>query len=380
MKKFGSYIALSIIIFLAWKLLEQYFLSPSYLFRESIPFHGKFIINPYQKVEFNKVSIANFHAHVSCWNGLTNGKGTPKDLYVRYDSLGYDFHAISQYHKIDTFGQHFSNYIPVYEHGYNLMKTHQLVIGSKKVIWKDYFFPQTIHNKQEILEKLSREKNNIVVINHPMIRDGYTFDDIKRLQYYDYIELLNPSSQSIQHWDTILTNGKKVFAMGNDDVHDVFKVDGIGRFATILFGLQNKRNDPINILRSGSSAAVWLPHHLNETLQLKKNRIDGIRNLINSIQLKDTTLLLQLQLKAKEIRLITNHGKVKSSWREVNFLQAALNNQESYWRFEIYLNDGTIVFLNPLYRQPMLHALTRNEIGKQFISRNFFIMNLAKLF
>lgn len=370
MKRMLFLLALSLPLFILWKCLDQYVLSPRYSFADPRPFGGQVIINPYDDVNLDRVAIANFHAHTKIWNGLTNGKGQPQDLYRRYDSLGHDFHAVSQYHHIDTFGQHAGNYVPAYEHGYNLKKTHQLVIGGSQVLWKDYLFPQSIHNKQDILYRLAEDTGNIVVINHPAIRNGYTMSDLKKLHYYDYIELLNPSAQSLQHWDTILSAGKKVFAMGNDDIHNIFNDKAIGRFVTMIYGTNADVSGLYPMLRKGAAAAVWLPQEEKERLFQKRIRIENIKKVVSRILVKNDSVQIILNHPVAKISLITSNGVLKASDTLTSKLSVPLFPDETYWRFEILLQDKTRIFLNPLYRQTDYQQLARNEAGRMNVSAN----------
>jgi hypothetical protein len=367
-KNFFSFLGLCLLLVIGWLSIDQYILSPKYSFAEPTPFSGDIVINPYERKNLSIPDVANFHAHIRAWAGITNGKGRAEDVYRRYDSLGHDYHAVSQYHHIDTFGSHLQNYVPVYEHGFNVLKTHQLVIGAKNIEWKDYILPQTIHNKQDILYKLSRDAGNVIVINHPANRNGYTTNDLKYLHFYDCIELLNPSVQSIGHWDTLLSSGKKIFAIGNDDIHNVFQDDALGRFGTFIFEDSIAKNNIYNSLRSGASAAVWLPH-TNESLQSKRIRIEKVKKVIKNISFRDSLFSIRLNQKVKEIALVTDHGRIKKT--EVNAAQLLekIFPSETYWRFELLFEDGTKIFLNPLYRQREYRSLARNSIASQNVGK-----------
>lgn len=369
MKKFLLLLGISLLLLIGWLAVDQYFLSSRYSFAEPTPFNGDLIINPYQEKNLSNPDIANFHAHIRAWAGITNGKGRAEDVYRRYDSLGHDYHAVSQYHHIDTFGSHLQNYVPVYEHGFNVLKTHQLVIGAKNIEWKDYILPQTIHNKQDILYKLSRDTGNVIVINHPANRNGYTANDLKYLHFYDCIELLNPSVQSIGHWDTLLSSGKKIFAIGNDDIHNVFQDDALGRFGTFIFGDSTARKNIYTSLRSGASAAVWLPH-ANESLHLKRSRIEEVKKAIKNVSYRDSIFSIRLNQKVKEIVLVTDHGKIKKSEANAFQLSTKIIPSETYWRFELLFEDGTKIFLNPLYRQREYQSMVRNKFASQFVSKD----------
>ena len=355
---------------IAWLLLDQYLLCPQYSFSQPRPFSGDKIINPYEDANFTDASTANFHAHTKSWGGLTNGKGSSADVINRYDSLGHTFYAISQYHSIDKFNQDKENYVPVYEHGYNIKKTHQLVIGAKRVVWKDYVFPQTMHNKQYVLQELARDTNNLVVLNHPAVRSGYDVNDLKLLQYYDHIEVLNPAAQSFAHWDTALTAGKKVFIVGNDDNHNIFNDNAIGRFTTLIYGAGSDGKKMLSIMKKGQSVAVWLPQIHNETLASKRIKVHNLRSYISAIAMKDSFLHVKLNKSVEEIRVIGQHGQLRFHQKNVSSLSVPFSKEERYLRVEFSLADGTRFFCNPIYRTNSNDNLERNVIAANFVSRN----------
>ena len=370
MKKFFFTFLLVLFVAIAWILVDQYLLCPHYSFTDPRPFHGEKIVNPYADANFNDVSTANFHAHTKSWGGLTNGKGSSSDVWQRYDSLGHTFHALSQYHKIDTFNKEKQNYVPVYEHGYNLKKTHQLVIGAKRVVWKDYIFPQTLHNKQFILHEMAKDTNNLVVLNHPAVRSGYDVNDLKLLHYYDHIELLNPSAQSFAHWDTALTAGKKIFVVGNDDNHNIFNDNAIGRFTTLIFGAASDSKKMIDRMKKGQSVAVWLPQIHNETLESKRSKLLNLRSLISGISLIDSMLAINLSKSVAEIRVIGHHGKLKLKQGNISSLTFPFSQNDAYLRVELYLEDGTKLYLNPIFRDMANGNQGRNLIATNYISRD----------
>lgn len=354
----------------SWLLLDQYLLCPRYRFSEPLPFSGNNIVNPYKDANFSDVSTSNFHAHTKSWGGLTNGKGSSADVINRYDSLGHTFYAISQYHLIDKYNQEKDNYVPVYEHGYNIKKTHQLVIGAKRVVWKDYIFPQTMHNKQYILHELASDTGNLIVLNHPAVRSGYNVSDLKLLQYYDHIEVLNPAAQSFAHWDTALSAGKKVFIVGNDDNHNIFNDNAIGRFTTLIYGAGSDGKKMLSIMKKGQSVAVWLPQIHNETLASKRIKVHNLRSYISAIVMKDTFLHVQLNKSVEEIRVIGQHGQLRFYQKNVSTLDVPFSKKERYLRVEFSLSDGTRFFCNPIYRSNENDKTERNLIAANFTSRN----------
>src|ERR1700759_1199251 len=103
-------------------------LAPVYRFPASQPFAGSALWNPYAQLTGTWLK-ANLHAHGVAWGGFTNGKQSDNDVVQAYKQHGYAVAGVSNYgsiaalHGIDT--------IPLYEHGYNISKAHQLAGGAR---------------------------------------------------------------------------------------------------------------------------------------------------------------------------------------------------------------------------------------------------------
>src|SRR6185437_1400617 len=129
-------------------------------------FSGDSIYNPYKSAVAGRWIKCNFHAHAHCWGGITDGKGTANNIYDAYKKLHYGIATISDYEYIDTTDQFSPNYISSYEHGYNISKIHELVLNASSVCWADYLLPQTLNNKQHILDDLNNDApKGLVAIN-----------------------------------------------------------------------------------------------------------------------------------------------------------------------------------------------------------------------
>ena len=117
-------------------------------FPEPEAFSGDKVFNPYQNLPDSSYR-ANFHAHSVAWKSVTNGHNTEKDVFDGYTERGYDIAAISNYHKISTYAKTRTDlYVPAYEHGYNIFKSHCLSINSPKVSYFDYPLYQLKSHKQ----------------------------------------------------------------------------------------------------------------------------------------------------------------------------------------------------------------------------------------
>ncbi len=290
------------ISFTFYIIINQYFFCPRFSFKASRPFSGKEFYNPYAFISENDWIKCNFHAHTNAWKGFTNGKGTAADIYHSYDSMKYAVHCISDYEKIDTSFSHKPGFIPAYEHGYNLNKTHQLVLGSHKVCWKDYFFPQTLNNKQHC------------------------------------IEVLNPFAISLAHWDSALSCGKPAFIVGNDDVHNVFSKNCLARMCTWVNVSEIEEACVLSALKTGKCYGMIIGKLAEEPPVLKLFKVSN------------DTIAIEMNKPAKKISFTGQNGKVMASYVSTSSAQYIIKPADHYVRATIAYEDGTNIFLNPVFR------------------------------
>jgi hypothetical protein len=340
---------LALLTLLITLAVQQFLFCPRFNFQEPTSFSGPNIYNPYAKADSSHWKKANLHAHSDAWHGLTNGHGTAEDIWKAYDSLGYAFHSVSEYHAIDKFQAGSPNYIPAYEHGYNVKKTHYQVLGAEKITWLDYIMPQTLWNKQWLLNKLSQNSETLVVLNHPAIRSGFSTSDLQYLGGYRCMEVLNPAAQSFDHWDAALSAGKPVFIVGNDDIHNVFKTSSLGRFCTVVNVKEVNKANLFTALRTGNSYGMALMKVEGETLAQKAERISNAPQLI-SLQVVHDSISLQMSKTADDITFIGKNGlqlaKVSSSSRAGYLMRPG----DEYVRAVMSYADGTSLYLNPVFR------------------------------
>jgi hypothetical protein len=287
-----------LVIFLSgifWLVIAQFFFCTRFQFKqEASAFKGNIIYNPYANINAENWEKCNFHAHGNAWNGLTNGSGSAADIHRVYDSLNYSVHCVSNYHQIDTVDAAKQNYVSAYEHGFNLMKSHQLVLGGRDVEWLEYLFPQTANNKQDILNYLSLDTNSLVILNHPSLRNGYSDKELSRLTNFNCMEVLSPYGISEKQWDIVLSAGKPVFVVGNDDLHDIYKKEQVGRMATILNLKNTDQAAVLSALKKGEGYGIVLGK-TQDQFQLPE---------LKRLLLKQNTMELQLSEKAKSIDFI----------------------------------------------------------------------------
>lgn len=334
---------------IVWQAVNQYLFCPSYSFTINKPFSGNQWYDPYSTISSGQWIKANFHAHVKAWGGIANGHGTPADVWKGYDSLGYKVHAISNYHNIDEDFKDSANYVSAYEHGYNIKKTHQLVIGGTKVVWLDYIFPQTLSNKQHLLNKL-KNRNNIIFTNHPGMRNGYTDDDMRHLTNYDCIEILNPQAISLSQWDAALSSGIPVFGTGDDDMHNVFHPREMGRYCTWLNVPSVTTQNVLTALKKGNGFAMLIGQKEQESHHERQQRISNDLPKLKNFSITGDTLHVEITKPAIEIKFIGQNGKVLSIAKDTSSSFYVLQNTDTYVRTSAKFSDSTELFLNPVFR------------------------------
>jgi len=331
---------LVLVVFISLVLLiviNQYLFCPSFSFADPQPFSGSLLYNPYDSINPKDWKKCNFHAHTNAWHGMTHGSGTARDVYHVYDSMNYAVHCVSDYQSINKTYEGTAGYIPAYEHGYNTGKTHQLVVGSNKVKWIDYFFPQTLSNKQDVLNHLFGP-DNIVFVNHPQSFHGYNASDFKYLTNYNCMEVLSPYAISIACWDTALSNGKPVFVTGDDDEHNIFSKNSVARMCTCINATSTDQKTVLNALKKGKSYGVMLGNHEQQP------------PVLNSLKLRGDTMQVEMNASANQISFIGQNGKLLSKNSNTSCATYIIKPEDRYVRTVVDYPSGTSIFLNPVFR------------------------------
>ena len=347
--KYLGKIILLVVTLLFLVVVIEYLLCPVYKFNEPHPFAGYRIYNPYQNVDLKKKYKANFQVQSYAWLGLTAGrKNSNEAIYQVYKSQWYDIIATSDYQKINQNRAGEPGYVAVYEHGYGIRKSHQILIGARNVLWTDYPIFQTIHHKQHILNLL-RNGSNLTYIAHPRFRHGYDPEDMKYLSNYDGIEVLNNYRTSPAHWDSALSAGNYVTILGDDDAHDISNPDEIGHHCTFIFSDGISQAEIIDALRNGRAYGAMIPRPLGETFEEKRSRT-RILPQISTINVWNDSLEIETDSVANEIRFIGQGGSLLEKVTGIKTAYYRIKPDDTYIRTEIEFTQGIIYYLNPICR------------------------------
>ncbi len=314
-------------------LVLPYVFVPVYQPRMPTPFAGPELFNPYASPGA-RWQRANFHAHSRAWGGVTSGHQSPAAVREAYLGRGYDVVGLSNYHLISRVPGD-SNFLPVYEHGFSIKKTHQLIIGARSVTAIDFPLWQTTSAKQYLLNAM-RDTAALTALAHPYLRTGYDTSEITRLGGFDLLEVRSHWSDASAWWDAVLTAGNPVWAIGNDDVHDITKPKEIGVVWTMVNAPTPRASDIIPALRQGRMYVVAAaPGTSPASLQ--------------SVTTQGDTIMTRFDQPMEQIRVIGDHGRVRATVSDAAEIRYVFAADDHYARVVATTPTGTI-YLNPVLR------------------------------
>jgi len=387
-----------------------YITCPVYSFEEPKPFFGTSFYNPYQTISDDAWKKCVFHVHTKNWLGLTNGESSDEEMIDAYRQLNFDVITISDYMKINNSRAYLNIlkrekergwgrmeqsdmllYIPAYEHGYNIKKAHQLALGAKRVVWRDYFFPQNLHQKQHIIDVL-KKNSRLVAINHPTMRSSYRQNDFTYLSGYDLLEVQNGTHLSEATWDKALSNGHPVWLIANDDSHSV-SPERLQREVTFVNIPQSADNpndklppsssDILKYLEQGVAFGVHFPRNKQSTMQEKIEESLKVSFPV-SIQILDDTLHVVWQQTMQRIDFIGDNGRLLKTITDSDAAFYPVRLQDSYVRVKLTSPDGLVYYLNPIIRSsenmPEKQSLSHIDTHKTFWKRTFFALSFGTFF
>ncbi len=335
-------------------LLLFYFFAPIYHFSAPQQFKGTKIYNPYKNIE------------PSGWLALDV---TEDEKFVD-STIVNKTNVVAENQNILMQNSH--NRIQAYTHGFNFVRTKQICIGSQEVLWIDLAFFQTTGLKQYIIDRL--EKHNKLIA---LESQGYSFNDLKKLTRYNLWEILNGRVSSIAKWDTALSAGQPAFLLADN------RLKGKDFYSfTMVNTSENKPASLIHSLNKGSVFGVKLPVNGSSFVSAGKKQIQ--LPFPEKVLMHNDTLLLKLKRQVKLIRFIRQGGRVAKSVQQADSAFYVLKPDDQYIRTEIMLNDGTVLYLNPVIRYnqnfPVSQLTAKVDVNVTGWLRLFYFAVVAFLF
>ena len=314
---------------------------PRYRFAPAVRFEGSTWYNPYATALHPSARWfrMNLHAHSRAWGGATNGAESPARVAQRYRALGYDIVGISNYHSVAA--SVVPGVFPVYEHGWNVRKSHHLVLGTRNVEWFDLPFGGDADAQQYLVDRL-RAEGSLVALVHPALRAARQAATLEQIGGYDLLEILNhfmPPADSL--WDAVLTAGRPVWLLAGDDSHDARKPGETGSNFTWVLSGDTAVPSVIEALARGASTGVRVTG-------------TGAPPQLLSLMVSGDSVTAHFSGEVHAVRAIGDSGHVlaritvggDSSLRDVT---VALPRTSSYLRL-VASGTGGVLYTNPVVR------------------------------
>ncbi|MCL2133783.1 MAG: hypothetical protein FWH39_05525 [Bacteroidales bacterium] len=326
---------------------------PIYSFQEPQPFSGNYFYNPYADIAHSDWRKSLFHAHTESWLGLTSGDNSREEILKIYHALNYEVISVSNYMKVDTGGIHLPSYIPCYEHGYGYGKTHQLVMGNHgPVLWRDYIFVQNSLSQKQYTLDLLRPRCEVLAINHPDLRYGYTPENFKYLCNYDLMEVLNGARHSVKYWDSALSHGHAAWIMANDDSHGINDLQWVQREVLFINSPTTNKDDVLYNLSHGAAFGVSFPRTPKATLE-EKQAIAAKVSFPESITICHDSLIVKWSQPMSSLTFIGDGGEELVTVEQTDEAVYPIQPQNTYVRVELKdADNGFTYYLNPIVRTP----------------------------
>ena len=424
----GAFFGVSCVVGLFFLVTSWFYITcPVYQFEEQQPFSGTKFYNPYQTMADDAWMKCIFHLHTKSWLGLTNGENTFEETMAAYRQLNYDVIAVSDYMQINRneseelhphasafAGMTSGSSLPVYEHGYNVKKVHQLALGAGKVVWRDYLFKQNLHHKQHIIDVLKKH-STLVAINHPSMRSSYLPADFKYLRGYDLMEVLNGTHISEEAWDAALSGGYPAWLIANDDSHSVNNPLRLQREVTYVniptphssdaptphssdapksrssytpssrssdapksssSGMLTG-NDVLNRLSQGVAFGVHFPRKQQATMEERRRESEAVTFPV-SIQVDGDTLQVVWQQTMQQIAFIGDNGKIRKTVTGSDSASYVFQPEDTYIRVKLTSPENLVYYLNPVVRYsggfPVAPSCSQIDHGKTCLKRVVFAL------
>ena len=346
---------------LAVAVAIPYLRGPLYDFPAETAFSGTVLLNPYATL-VPGWQRANLHAHGRAWRGLTNGRQSDHEIVRAYESFGYSVAGVSDYQHIAALAG--VRTMPLYEHGYNLGKRHQLAIGARTVTWFDFPLWQTLSHQQFVIERVS-ETADLVALAHPSSRDAYTPEHLRQLTGYQLIEVVNGPFLFEDSWDAALSAGRAVWALGNDDTHDLTDPRRTAMAWTMINAPSASAADIVDALRAGRAYAVSRTNEI----------ASAVETVLGRVTVENDTIEVTCEGEPSTFIFIGQNGVVRKTVEGVTSAGYAFGRDDTYIR-TVIRSPRTAMFLNPVLRSASgepTPLVARVNLGGTWLLRGGFV-------
>lgn len=323
--------------------------SPIYNFAEPRSFEGGDIYNPYHSLDSTQVwRRANFHTHTKVDGILNECDYTPEEVIKEFKKYDYDIVTFSNHNEITTVDAIEECGVRAYEHGYNILKNHNLIFCAEEELRYDMLLPLFVSQRQFMLDLLGRDAD-IVQMNHPLRTIATSDKHIELLSGYDLIELDSGKSTENNYWDIALSAGHYVLGTANDDMHYPDRSNRIAVRCNFVAMSEMSRNELYRALREGCFYSMRVPDYGCGDWSVKMARNAKVPG-ITDIGLCNSDIYISLSECADSIKFIGAGHRILHLATEVDSASMKLPCDEPYVRITAYFPSGEVIYTNPFAR------------------------------
>jgi hypothetical protein len=228
--------------------------------------------HPYENLTGGQWLRGNLHTHTTRSDGARDVQTVLND----YAARGYDFLSVTD-HDIFT---SIADYAQWDSRGMLLLPGNEITRNGPHMLHIDARnFVEPRADRQSVIdEAIAQSETAFVVVNHPDWQEGFNHCPLEKLQlwqgyagieiYNGVIARLNGSPYALNKWDTLLTEGRRVWGFANDDSHIA---NDVALGWNVVYAKERTVTAVVDALRAGrfyASTGVEIT-----TLQADGNRI-----------------------------------------------------------------------------------------------------------
>ena len=291
--------------------------------------------NPYQHAldgHFQPYKT-NFHTHCGLERGeFTCGELPLADVLYAYERNGYQVLCVSNHDEYTD-----TRNVPT---GMSLLQgveysadPHMLTIGVQ----------QALEGSHQSVVDQANALGGFVILCHPNWQDRnyWSMDALRRLNGYTGIEIVNSviyelegSGVATDKWDTLLSEGRLVWGFGNDDFHFW---QNLARTWNVIYAASPAYEDIKEAVQNGR-------FYVSTGLCLQNIELNGNDLCVHVCPPIPCYPLEYL------FRVVGKGGKVLYEHRG-SHLEYTIPKGEPYVRVEATMENGAMLFLQPIYQQ-----------------------------
>ena len=325
-------------------------ISPVYSFSAPEPFSGDRIYNPYSDYDpaigWKRCVL---HTHTKVDKGINECPYYPATVLSDYRELGYEIVGFSNHNALTTHPEDPLLQINEYEHGYNILKYHKLVIGAQEVLPFDQLLPVLTSQKQFMIDMLAKKGCDIIAFNHPDRTLGMLPGTLTKVTGYRLIEGQSNDNTTLHYWDEALSSGIYVHNLINDDNHNSKDSWSMARRSSFLNTPTPYYKDIKKCLIDGNFYTMSTPDFGEGDHKTKVRENKRVPKVIG-IGADNDTLHIKFDRAADSIVAITQQGRRVARSTCSNTLYHIMAPDEPYIRFTAYFPEQTVIYSNAFAR------------------------------